>query len=233
MTLHKHMKRCSYFLMFALAPAGISLSACAADLNPAVAAWLAAQTNIQRWTADFLQTRTFKSLTQPLTATGQVWFAAPNRFRWEIVKPQPTIAVRATEELLVIYPRLKRVERFPLTGEQIGPWRDALALLEAGFARSAEDLVKQYNILSQTVTNDTGRIILQPKSAAAKRMIPQIEIIFDTRNHSLRSTQLEFADGSKMRNDFKDPVLNPAIQPALFAPTIPPDYKIVEPLKNR
>src|SRR5262249_11766653 len=72
-----------------------------AELNPVVAAWLAAQTNIQSWAADFIQTRAFKSLSQPLTATGHVWFAAPNRFHWEVKHPAPTIAVRAPTELMV------------------------------------------------------------------------------------------------------------------------------------
>jgi len=205
----------------------------AAQLNPAVSSWLAAQTNIQTWSADFVQTRTLKSLTQPLTATGQVWFDAPNHFRWEIQHPQQTIAVRATGELLVIYPRLKRVERIPLIGEQAGPWKDALALLEAGFPRSEADLLRQYNIVSQTVTDNTGQLVLQPQSALAKRMIPQIAIEFDTKENSLKSTELQFADGSKMRNDFKNPVLNPKIEPERFSPQIPGDYKLVEPLKSR
>src|SRR5690349_18064255 len=112
----------------------------AAALDPEVIAWLAAQTNVHSWSADFVQTRSLKSLTQPLTASGHVWFEAPNRFRWELGQPAQTIAVRAADELLVIYPRLKRVERFPLSGEQTGPWRDAMALLEAGFPRSEADL---------------------------------------------------------------------------------------------
>ena len=90
--------------------------ASAADTNSILAAWLNAQTNVQTWSADFLQTRKLKSLTQPLTATGHVWFAAPNRFHWELGQPAQTIAVRTTNDLLVIYPRLKRVERYPLSG---------------------------------------------------------------------------------------------------------------------
>ena len=210
----------------------LSFHGTAAELNPAVAAWLAAQTNIQCWSADFLQTKALKSLTQPVTATGHVWFAAPNKFRWELGKPPQTIAVRATNELLVIYPRLKRVERFPLVGEQIGPWRDALALLEAGFPRSAEELERQYSIVTQTANHDAGQLVLQPKSPLARRMIPQIEIAFNTRDNSLRSTELQFADGSKMRNEFKNPVLNLPIDPTQFAPPIPDDYRVVEPLKN-
>src|SRR6185503_9252836 len=85
----------------------------AAPPNSLLATWLAKQPDIQTWSADFIQTRALKSLTQPLTATGHVWFAAPNRFRWELGKPARTIAVRAADEMLVIYPILKRVERFP------------------------------------------------------------------------------------------------------------------------
>jgi len=205
----------------------------AAELNSVVASWLAAQTNIQSWSADFTQTRAFKSLAQPLTATGHVWFAAPNRFRWEVKHPLPTIAVRAPTEMLVIYPRLKRVEHFPLTGGQGGQWRDALGLLEAGFPRSQEQLQAQYDILSYTIKDHTCELVLQPKSAAARRMMPQIRIEFDTNDFSLRATELQFVDGSTMRNDFHDPVINPPIDEKLFAPEIPPDYKNVEPLKGK
>lgn len=204
----------------------------AEELQPAVASWLAAQTNIQTWSADFVQTRTLKSLTEPLTASGHVWFAAPNRFRWELGHPPQTIAVRAQDELLIIYPRLKRVERYPLTGEQTGRWRDALSLLEAGFPRSKAELEAQYNIVSQKVADHTGTLVLQPKSATARRMIPQITIDFDTQTHALLGTELEFADGSTLRNDFKDAVLNPPVEPQIFSPPIPPDYKVVEPLKK-
>jgi outer membrane lipoprotein-sorting protein len=203
----------------------------AAELNPSVVSWLAAQTNIQSWSADFVQTRSFKSLTQPLTATGQVWFAAPNRFRWELGNPAQTIAVRGSNDLLVIYPRLKRVERFDLSGQKAGTWKDALALLEAGFPRSAAELKAQYNTLDQLVQEPIGRLVLQPKSAAARRMMPQISIEFDTRDFSLRATELRFADGSSLRNDFSHALLNPVTDPQQFSPAIPGDYKIVEPLK--
>ena len=90
--------------------------------------------------ATVVQTRTLKALTEPLTASGRVWFAAPDRFRWELGDPPKTIALRVSDEMIVIYPRLKRVERYRLAGDQTGPWRDALALLEAGFPRSQTDL---------------------------------------------------------------------------------------------
>lgn len=199
------------------------------ELNPAVASWLTAQMSVQTWSADFTQTRKLKSLTQPLTNKGHLWFAAPNRFRWELGHPAQTIAVRSADEMLVVYPLLKRVERFPLTG-QIGAWGDALELLQAGFPRGRAELESRYDILSQTVSGGVGKLVLAPKSAAARRMMPQIEIDFDTQNHSLRGTELQFADGSSMRNDFSNAQLNPKVDQTMFSPPIPSDYKVTEPL---
>lgn len=204
-----------------------------AALSPSVEQWLSLQTNLHTFSADCLQTRTFKSLTQPLTATGRVWFSAPNQFRWELGSPPQTIAVRVKSGLQVIYPRLKRVENYPLEGDQAGPWRDALALLEAGFPRSQRDLTTQFNLLSEQVTNNTVQLNLEPKSAGARRMMPQIRIGLDMQTSRLLSTELQFADGSTMRNDFTNQVMNPEIDPALFSPEIPGDYKVVEPLKKR
>jgi outer membrane lipoprotein-sorting protein len=210
-----------------------SFSARAAETNTIVSTWLTAQTNIQTWSADFTQTRTLKSLTHPLTSTGHVWFAAPNRFRWELGNPAQTIAVRAPEEMLVIYPRLKRVERYPLGGDQAGQWRDLMKLLEAGFPRSQAEMESQYNVLAQNVAEDVCELTLQPKSGTARKMMPQIKIAFSIKDSSLRATELQFADGSTMRNDFKNSELNPKLDETLFAPKLESDFKIIEPLKQR
>ena len=223
--------RCSaliFIYLFALGP----FAAKAADTNSVLAAWIAAQANIHTWSADVVQTRVLKSLTQPLTAKGHVWFEAPNRFRWELGSPPQTIAVRGPEEMLVIYPRLKRAERYPLTGDQAGQWRDVMKLLEAGFPRSESEMQSQYNILSQQMTADTCELTLQPKSATARKMMPQIKIAFSTKDSSLTATELQLADGSTMRNDFKNPELNPKLDDSLFTPKLESDYKIVEPFKQ-
>lgn len=202
--------------------------------SPVVVRWLAAQTNIHSWSADFVQTRTLKTLTQPTRETGRVWFSAPNRFRWELGQPAKTIAVRTPEELLLIlYPRLRRVEKIPLTGSQTGPWREVLSLLEVAFPRNQAELQAQYNILSETARGGSCQVTLQPKSAAARRLMPQITIEFDPRDSSLRGTELQFADGSLMRNDFTNAVLNPEMNAKMFSPQIPDDYRVVEPLKRR
>jgi len=197
-----------------------------------ITSWLNAQTNILSWSADVTQVRSLKTLTQPLSATGHVWFAAPNQFRWEIGKPAQTIAVRKSDEMLVIYPRLKRAERYAFNGQQNGPWKETLALLEAGFPRNEADLTRQFRILRVNDAKEAVRLDLEPRSAAGKRMMPRLSISFSPQDFMLRETELQFADGSTMRNIFTNPVLNPNVDPALFDPKLSPDYKIVEPMKQ-
>lgn len=202
------------------------------DASAMLSGWLNAQTNMQTWSADFAQTRSLKSLTEPLTATGHVWFKAPGEFRWEVVKPSPTTAVRNAQELLVFYPRLKRAERYPLEGNQAGQWKDTLALLDAGFPRSRSELESRFSILSQTTSNGVHEIALQPKSTTARRFMPEIRIAFATDDFSLRSTELAFTDGSTMKNVFSNAVMNPKIEESLFHPKLENDYKITEPFKK-
>ncbi len=204
----------------------------ASDTNALLTAWLNAQTNLHSWSAEFTQTRTLKALTQPLTAQGHIWFTAPNRFRWELGNPAQTIAVRQPEQMLVIYPKLLRVERYPLSGDAAGPWKDTLALFEAGFPRRRADLESRFKIISIAETNEICSVTLQPKSVAARRLMPQIKITFATADNSLRATELTFADGSSMRNDFTNSQFNPKIDDLVFNPKLDAGMKIVEPLKK-
>ena len=119
-----------------------------------------------------------------------------------------------------------------VTSSRNGQWRDALALLETGFPRSQAEMESRFRILSQTLTNQICEVLLQPKSASARQMMPQLKIAFNTNDFSLQATELQFADGSTMRNDFINPVLNPKIPPETFSPKIESDFKIVEPLKS-
>lgn len=224
------MKKC--LLLMILAGQLTATIAAPVPLSTPVKSWLAAQTHLHAWSADLKQTRTLQSLTEPLTATGRLWFAAPDRFRWQLGQPPETIAVCTGTNLLIIYPRLKRVEQITFSGRRTGQWRSALDMLEAGFPRSKAQLRDRYRILSQSISNRTCRLQLQPRAAAIQRMVPRIEIDFDTDNYSLRGTELEFSDGSTMRNDFRDIVLNPKLKKTIFAPIIPTNYTVVQPLNK-
>ncbi len=193
--------------------------------------WISAQTNLQTWTADCTQTRSLKVLSQPLVATGKVWVTPPDRFRWELGQPAQTVALRQPDQLLIIYPRLKRVEKYPLRGAQPGPWKDALALLEASFPRSREDLESRFRVLSVIESNSTLQVTLQPRSASARKFMAELEVSVSTNGYSPLATELRFSDGSSMRNDFTNVVINASLGQELFNATLDPSYSVVEPLR--
>lgn len=220
----------TFFLIFAAA----LVTACAAPttLSSPVESWLTAQTQLQTWSADLTETRTLQSLTAPLTSRGHIWFAAPDKFRWELGHPAQTIAVCTGTNLVIVYPRLKRVETVSLAGKQAGEWRSVLDMLEAGFPHSEMEFMEHYQILSQTGTNNTCQLLLRPNSAELQRMVPRIEIDIDVRNYSLSGTELQFSDGSTLRNDFFNAVGNVTLNKDTFSPDIPTNYTVVQPLSN-
>src|ERR1035437_8911612 len=194
--------------------------------------WFAVQTNLQSWSADFTQTRSLKVLSQPLVATGKVWVTVPNRFRWELGQPAQTIVLRQPDQLLIIYPRLKRAEKYSLSGVPPGPLKDALALMDATLPRDRATMEESFRLLSATETNSILQMTLQPKSASARKFISEILIGFRTNDFSIAVTELKFADGSGLRNDFTNTVLNQPIDPALFDVKLAPDFTVMEPLRQ-
>jgi outer membrane lipoprotein-sorting protein len=218
------MKRLCLVLVFAFTVG-------AADTNGFLDSWLSAQANLQTWTADFTQTRILKTLKQPLRSNGHLTFAAPNNFRWQLGDPAQTIAIRNSNEMTVVYPKLKRAERYPLAGTGNEPWRDALALMDAGFPGSRAELDARFKLISLELTNDIARIRLEPRSAMAKRFMSEVHLFLRTNDFSMAANQLQFSDGSILRNDFTNTVKNPTLTNA-FEMTIPTDYTVVEPMKK-
>ena len=210
--------------------AALSISAAA---SPDIAPFLDAQAGLKSWTADFVQTRTLRSLKQPLKTPGHLYFVAPNIFRWELGNPTQTIAVRKSDEVLLIYPPLKRVERYALSANERSQWQEMLSLLDAGFPRNQKELESRFNIVSSRETDGKMHIVLQPKAASARRWMQEMELTFDAAAKSLAATELRFADGSSLRNDFSNERKNSDITPELFEPQIPPDYKVSEPGKAK
>jgi outer membrane lipoprotein-sorting protein len=202
----------------------------AQDTNALFEKWLAVQTNMQSWTGDFTQTRSLKVLAQPLTTGGKVW-VRPGQFRWELGNPPQTIVLRKPDELLIMYPQLKRVEKYSLDNPP-AQLKDALSLLDATLPRDRATMEKQFHLLAAAETNSVLQMTLRPNSASARKFIGQIVIGFRTNDFSIAATEMKFADGSSLRNDFSNVVMNQPLDDARFELKLPPDFTVVEPLRQ-
>ena len=216
----------------------LSLSPAQAGQRPDTAseflnAWLAQQAEIKTWSADVVQIRNLRSLVRPLKSRGQVWFLQPNRFRWQLGDPPRTIAVRKDEELLIIYPRLKQIERFA-GGEDVDPaWKQVLALLDVGFPSDAATFFARYKLVSATQSKKSWKFELRPAAEAARRLLDRITIEVSKRDFALLSTELTFPDGSTMQNRFIHRRLNPHLDKGMFDFKIEKEYTVVNPLAKK
>jgi len=220
---------CRPQLAFLLLIAG-SFPCPAADPNRVLDAWFVTQASVHSWSADLIQTRTLKTLTQPLAVKGHIDFAAPSDFRWALGQPARTLAVRHDDEMYVVYPLLKRAERYSLGASTPKQLRDTMSLLQAGFPHDREEFNTQFQILSLIQTNGNWLFALQPKSPFARQMMPELRLGLATNDYSLASTELVFVDGSTMRSDFTNAVVNPVLDTNLFLWTPPADYQVTNPL---
>jgi len=202
----------------------------AADYEAQFNQWFEVQTNQQSWAGDFTQTRTLTVLNRPLTTTGKVWVKR-GEFRWELGQPAQTIVLRLPDQLLIIYPRLKRAEKYPLDAVPTGPMKDALALLDASLPRDRASMEEHFRLVSAAQTNSVLQMTLQPRSEAARKLISQVVIGFHTNDFIIASTTMKFGDGSILQNAFTNIVLNQPLPPDLFEVNLPADYTISEPLK--
>jgi outer membrane lipoprotein-sorting protein len=215
---------CSLF--FLLTP-----SSRAADYDAQFNKWFEVQTNLQSWSGEFTQTRTLSVLNQPLITPGKVWVKR-GEFRWEIGQPVQTVVLRTPDQLLIIYPRLKRAEKYPLGTVPTGPMKDALSLMDASLPRDRASMEEHFKLVSATLTNSVLRMMLQPRSEAARKMIGQVMVGFRTNDYIIAETEMKFADGSTLHNNFTNIVLNQAFAPDLFDGKLPADYTVSEPLKQ-
>jgi outer membrane lipoprotein-sorting protein len=195
--------------------------------------WLDHHGAIDSWSADVTQIRSLKTLTRPLTSNGRMWFAQPNRFRWQLGDPPKTIAVRKDDVLMVVYPRLKQAERFPLGKEGESSWGQALALLEVGLPNGAETFCTSYELTGSSADAGTWAFDLRPADASARRLIERVRLEVTDKDLFLTATEIFFPDGSTMRNEFSGHQFDPVIDAAVFEVEIDDTYQVVEPLRGR
>ena len=110
--------------------------------------------------------------------------------------------------------------------------KDALALLDASLPRDRVTMEKNFHLLAAAETNSILQMTLQPRSESARKFISEILINFHTNDFSIAATEMKFADGSSLRNDFTSVVLNQPIDHGMFEAKLPPDFTVVEPLKQ-
>ncbi len=134
--------------------------------------------------------------------------------------------------MFVIYPPLKRAERYPMGQNTPKQWRDMMSLLQAGLPRNQQEFENAFRVQSMVLTNDQWYLTLEPRSEFARQMMPELHLMLATNNLALTATELVFVDGSRMRSDYQHAEMNQKIDETLFQWTPPADFRVTNPLSK-
>jgi outer membrane lipoprotein-sorting protein len=197
----------------------------------ALDAWLAHQEKVKTWTADVKQTRQLKALKRALTTPGRIWFAGHHQFRWELGDPVRTLAFRRDQELLVLYPQLRRAEKYEFASVKEPAMQQARLLMDVGFPAEPNEFHSLYELLSHSETETEHLLKLRPRDEQAREVLTELKLKIRKADWALLSTEMSFPDGSGMSNTFSNHQFNVALPAHILEPDLK-DYTLVEPLKG-
>jgi outer membrane lipoprotein-sorting protein len=170
---------------------------------------LKAQKKIRSISADFIQTRALKTLKSPLAIKGRFWFEAPDRFRWELGEPAKSIIIGSRQELTIIQPLKKKVEKIDLTKAshtKNGP--EFIRMMEMISSNSLENFQKEMHIISLKNLGPNCRLEVVPKNPETAKGLSSLLLDFEQSTGYWVAFELVTKEGSSMRTEFQNVRLN-------------------------
>ena len=205
---------CTFFLLFVTA---LSAFAEPQTINIApIGRWLASQKDLRSLTADFVQTRALKTLRDPLTSPGRLWFRSPDAFRWETGNPAKSIFLKNGEMVLLIEPLKKKAVRFDVKNATQNREMQGM-MMKFPLANSLEEFKRQFDVLDLQMFDDHCDVSLLPKDQATRNFLKSLNLQFELSRGELRYFEMITKEGSRLRNDFFNVQPNRPIDPAVFS----------------
>ena len=206
--------RAPFILLLTLA-ASRALAADPPDLAP-LKQWIARQSEVRTVQADFVQTRSFRALKDPLTSPGRIYFSAPHSFRWEVGSPAKTVVLRKGDVAYLIQPAKKRAERFSAADLTTPGGANSLPMVNFPLAKDFADFNRQFEVVASTVEGTRCHVELRPRDVQAQKFLETLTLDFDTATGYLLAFEARTRDGSALRNDFSNVRFNAALDRRVF-----------------
>jgi len=125
----------------------------------------------------FEQRKYSRLLVRPMESQGELFWQPPGRFRWEVVRPAPLTLVVREDNILLLYPDLKKVTLYR------GPSGVGLLDRITGATGDPQTFQRQYAIEVELVARGEGsrwiQMNMEPKSAEHARYFKRLEVKID------------------------------------------------------
>ena len=225
-------KKCGSMFMLWLVATGLAVAA--DDFQPVPksdlpALWQffdAAQSRVTNLVANITQTKTLKVFQQPIVSEAKLWFHRPNLFRWEVVKPVPSLTISDGKWLWMYYPEFQQAERYLMNDPRLGssPFR----ALSASLGGNPASLTNSCDVTVLT-SAQFYRMDVAPRDPKERQFLSRLVLDFDRKTLLVARTGMESPNGDRTENEYKDSNINQPLDDALFHFVPPSNVKVVSP----
>lgn len=175
------------------------------------------QRGIRSLQANFVETRSMRTLRTAGGGQGTIYMAGATKFRWQTAGDPPrSIAIRNGSTFWLIQPQAKRAEKRTVSESEFSPFDFAAG----GIARSMDDLRKRYAIDSVARQEGVWVAVIRPLDRGVAAKVRRITLGIDPARYYLRSLKLELRDGSSIHAVFTSQRFNPSLASDLFTPNL-------------
>ncbi|MCE9588713.1 MAG: outer membrane lipoprotein carrier protein LolA [Verrucomicrobia bacterium] len=186
------------------------------DISP-LRAMIALQKSIHTLSADFTQSRSLKTLRDPLISHGKLWIQPQQFFRWELGTPPKTIVIGTPTETTVIQPfkktASKKIRSSPIGGTDTS---EAFGMMSLPGNGGFDDFQREVRILRTENSAGIFHVEFIPKNTEQVRGLTAIRLDFNSQTGQWIRLEFLTRDGSSIRNDFTDIKTNQKLDPHLF-----------------
>ena len=182
-----------------------------AKLNALIARVVEQQKSLRSLQAEFVQYKTSELLLEDAESSGQFFFQAPDKVRWDYRQPDTMVVLFADHTVTTLYPRQGRAERVKVSDKQ-----QRFVRVLAG-TQPLDDLTSHFSVTLADPGGEAHYLLsLRPVGTMLKKRLRSVKIEIDRSLFLPVMIEYNEADGDSTRYEFENLVLNPEIDASRF-----------------
>lgn len=179
-----------------------------------------AQKELATLRVDFVQTNTFRMLSQPQIMKGQLVLRKPDTALYEYASPSKLFFLVKDGDLLVYNPAKKSVIVQDIRRHQ------ARIIRYLGISQPLKELQESFEVKWSGEEAGAVHLILTPKKLKMRRKIAVLQFWVDPQTALLKSFEVVEVEGDRIRFDFTQWESNPVLSDTAFKVDLPPGVKV-------
>ncbi len=220
--VHLDMNRLAAWLLIALAlPSG--LHGGEVTLDEVIARHCRARESMAALKAQFTQKKVFTLFDETETSKGAVYFAQPDRIRWQYSEPDQSSTVINGTYGWSVFPHLKQVQKFTLEGSKTNK-----VLSIVGFGSCGGPLQESFEIVLAGSGKNAYVLQMTPTDEDVSPFFSRVDLTLDRKDYLPRKIELYEKSGDILIFEFSNLDRKVGLEAALFEYVVPEGYEVVD-----